>query len=70
MKKIERIFNAQTGETNDIEVEMTPKEIAELEAKLAAVAENQKLEAEAKAAKAVLLEKLGITEDEVKLLLA
>jgi hypothetical protein len=55
-------------------IELTDAEVAELEAQ-AAIAEEQKAEADAQAevdatAKAALLEKLGITADEAKLLLA
>jgi hypothetical protein len=62
-------------ETNEIkEIELSPKEAKEFEAIYAEsiiVELNEKNEAEAKAtAKAALLEKLGITEDEAKLLLS
>ena len=55
-------------------IELTDAEVAEMAAQ-AAIAEERKAEAEAKAeadatAKAALLEKLGITADEAKLLLA
>jgi len=65
-------INCETGVESIIE--LTDAEVAELEAK-AAIAEQQKAEAEAKAeadaqAKAALLERLGITADEAKLLLA
>ena len=62
------IHNVETGE---IEIrEMNAEELAQLEADQLAQ-EAQKAEAEAKAiAKAALLEKLGITEDEAKLLLS
>jgi ribosome-binding ATPase YchF (GTP1/OBG family) len=62
-------------ETNEIvEREMNAEELAQWEADVAyysAKAELAKAEAEAKAAqKAALLDRLGITEDEAKLLLA
>jgi hypothetical protein len=55
-------------------IELTDAEVAEMAAQ-AAIAEEQRAEADAKAeadaiAKAALLEKLGITADEAKLLLA
>jgi hypothetical protein len=55
-------------------IELTDAEVAELEAQ-AAIAEERKAEEDAKAeadaiAKAALFEKLGITADEAKLLLA
>jgi AmiR/NasT family two-component response regulator len=69
MKTIDTIYDVVTGETTDIERDLTAEEIAKIE-------ENAKIaETEAKAAKeiakakAALLEKLGITEDEAKLLL-
>ena len=62
------IHNAETGEI--IEREMNAEEIAQLE-KDAQEAAQRQAEAEAKAAqKAALLDRLGITEDEVRLLLA
>jgi hypothetical protein len=62
-----KIHNIETGEV--IEREMNAKELKEFEADKAAQAAAQ-VEAEAKAfAKAALLEKLGISEDEAKLLL-
>ena len=63
------------NETNAEEVrEMTPNELAEFELTRISFAEEKATrlaEAEAKAAqKAALLDRLGITEDEAKLLLA
>ena len=70
MKIIERTFNAETGETVDIERDETAKEKAKREAYELEVA-TEKTEAEAKAtAKAALLERLGITQDEANLLLS
>jgi hypothetical protein len=74
-----KIHNVETGEV--IEREMNAEELAQHEAdQLAAQAKAEaeieaiaqaKAEAETKAAeKAALLEKLGITEDEAKLLLS
>ena len=70
MEKV--IVDCSTGETTV--VPLTADEIAELEA-AAAQAEADRLAAEQKAAedaakKAALLAKLGITEDEAKLLLS
>ena len=63
-----KIHNTETGEI--IERDMNAQELAEWEADKVK-AEQQKAEAEAKAAqKAALLDRLGITEDEAKLLLA
>jgi len=66
------IVDCSTGETNI--VELTAEEIADLEtARLAAEDQRKAEEAEAAAkaeAKAALLDKLGITADEAKLLLS
>ena len=69
MKTIDTIYDVITGETTDIERDLTAEEIAKIE-------ENAKIaETEAKAAKeiakakAALLEKLGITAEEAALLL-
>lgn len=70
MKITETIFDVVTQETTVIERELTADEIAE---RKAAEADAKKTEAEAQAnaqAKAELLAKLGITEDEAKLLLS
>ena len=62
------IHNVETGEV--LEREMNAEELAQLEADQAAQATAQ-AEAEARATqKAALLDRLGITEDEAKLLLA
>jgi len=62
------IHNAQTGEI--ITREMNAEELAQYEADqlAAAEAENKALEVEAK--RQALLERLGITEEEAKLLLS
>jgi hypothetical protein len=71
MSYVERIYDAVTGETK--EVTYTAEQQAEIElATKEAEAAAKKREAEAataKAAKATLLERLGITEDEARLLL-
>lgn len=63
-----KLVNATTGE--EIEREMNAEELAVVAAN--ELAENQRLAAEAtKAAeKAALLERLGLTQDEAKLLLS
>jgi hypothetical protein len=70
MKKIEKEFNAVTGETTITERDETTQETTErLEAE--AKAAQVQAEAEARATqKAALLDRLGITEEEAKLLLA
>ena len=71
-KPTKLIINCETKE--QIEVELTDEEIAQLEADRAkAEADKAAAEAEAAAkaeAKAALLDRLGITEEEAKLLLA
>jgi len=69
MKIIERIVNTETGETVDIERDLTAQELAEKEAAEAKMEAEQIAKAEAKAKRLELLEKLGITEEEAKLLL-
>lgn len=69
MKIIEKIFDASTGEESIIEREETVKEKAE-RAELERAEAERKANAEAQAnAKAALLERLGITEEQAKLLL-
>jgi len=70
MKIIERVFNAETGETTDIERDMTTKELKDHNALLSAKELKAAEETEKAAAKDALLTKLGITEDEAKLLLS
>ena len=69
---IKLIVDAQTNEA--VEIELTQEEIAEREAEANAFNAKkaaQVAEAEARATqKAALLDRLGITEDEAKLLLA
>jgi len=69
MKIIEKIFDASTGEESIIEREETAQERAE-RAELEKAEADRIANAQAQAdAKAALLERLGITEDEAKLLL-
>ena len=63
-----KIHNVETGEV--IEREMNAKELAQWEADRASTEATARAEAQAAAAKAALLEKLGITEEEAKLLLS
>jgi hypothetical protein len=70
MKITEKEFNIQTGETTFTERDETPAELKAREAFEKQVIKEQ-TEAEKKAnAKAALLEKLGITAEEAKLLLS
>lgn len=68
----EKIIDVTTGE--ETWRDYTPAEIAEVEKAQAEAEklkqERQKEEAESSAAKSALLAKLGITEDEAKLLLS
>lgn len=69
MKITERIYDATTGETTDIERTLSAEEVAfreQLELESKSRAEEV---AKSVAEKAALLEKLGISEDEAKLLL-
>jgi hypothetical protein len=63
-----KIHNAETGEV--IEREMNAQELAELENLKLEAQQRREIEAQQAAAKAALLEKLGITEEEAKLLLS
>jgi hypothetical protein len=67
MNKI-KIHNAETGEV--IEREMTTEELAQREADQLVTAARLQAEAEAATAKAALLDRLGITAEEAKLLLS
>ena len=63
-----KIHNAQTDEI--VEREMNAEELLQWEADKAAAEVEAEIRAQAAAAKAALLEKLGITEEEAKLLLS
>ncbi len=62
-----KIHNTETGEV--IEREMNSDELAQWETDQAKAAAETQAKAEAAAARAALLSKLGITEEEAKLLL-
>ena len=69
MKITVKDFNCETGEETIIEREETAQEQAEREAFIAKF-EAEKAEAEAKAtAKQAIVDRLGLTADELKLLL-
>lgn len=63
-----KIHNVETGEV--IEREMNAEELAQWEADKAKAEAEAQAKAAAAAAKAALLAKLGITEEEAKLLLS
>jgi hypothetical protein len=63
-----RIYDCETGET--IDREMTDAEFAQYEADQTIAVAKAQAETEAAEAKTALLERLGITADEAKLLLA
>jgi hypothetical protein len=62
------IHNTESGEV--IEREMNAEELTQWEESQAVFAAQLQAQAEAAAAKAALLERLGITEEEAKLLLS
>lgn len=69
MKITEEIHNIQTGETQVIERDETAQELAERLEYEAKVAANQ-VEAEAReSARAAILDRLGLTNDEAAILL-
>ena len=70
MKTTEKIFDLQTGEDVLVERDMSADEIAAYEKEQEEKAELAAKAAETAAAKAALLAKLGITEEEAKLLLS
>jgi len=63
-----KIVNAETGE--EVIRDMNAQELAELETDKAAAVAKATAEAEKAANKSALLTRLGITEDEAKLLLS
>lgn len=63
-----KIHNAETGEV--IEREMNDQELLQWQTNKSEAESKIKLKAQALAAKHTLLEKLGITEEEAKLLLS
>jgi hypothetical protein len=67
-KPLIRLIDAQTNKI--IDREMNDAEFKAYEAKLADQAEAQRRKNEQAAAKTALLEKLGITEEEARLLLS
>jgi hypothetical protein len=67
MTNLIKIHNLETGE--EIEREMNAEEFAEFEANKADLIARQTAGAKKEADKTALLEKLGITEDEARLLL-
>lgn len=62
-----KIHNVETGE--EIEREMNAEELAQYEEDLALSKKQKALEAQNHSKREALLEKLGITEDEARLLL-
>ena len=62
------MVNVETGE--QYEEDLTPEEVIELEAGFAKAEEEKRIKAEAEAARSALLAKLGISEEEAKLLLS
>lgn len=70
MKITEKIHHLETGEIIENERELSVQELAEYKEAEAAKQTKAKADAIKAAAKAALFEKLGITEDEAKLLLS
>lgn len=71
MKIIERVFDATTGETKDVERDATAQEIAEIEATQTRATALAQAEAETQAkrfAALAKLEALGLDEDDLKAL--
>lgn len=70
MKTIERTHDITTGRITDIERELTAAEIAEIQANNAKAQAKAETEATKAAEKAAVLQKLGLTADEVAALLS
>lgn len=70
MKITEKIVDIETGKERVIERDASTEEIAAIEESKERLAAQQAEAAKVKAAKTALLEKLGISEDEAKLLLS
>lgn len=70
MKIVERVFDAVTGKTTDTEREPTQFELELFDKTQKEATDLADKQLKVAAAKAALLEKLGITEDEAKLLLS
>lgn len=71
MKIIERIFNGETGQTEDIERDMTPDELFAYEKNLleeAKLAEQRAVNEEKKSVTFAKLAALGLTADDLKAL--
>jgi hypothetical protein len=65
----EKIYDVTTGETTFVEREETAEEIANREKLEAAIAKHDAEQAAKAAAKQAVLDKLGLTADEVQALL-
>jgi hypothetical protein len=70
MKTIEKVFNVEDNSETIIEKELTPKQIAELNAEKLEKELQMQQRLQARQEKIALLERLGITEEEAKLLLS
>jgi hypothetical protein len=70
MKIQTREFNAETGKTIDSEREATADEIAEMQKEEAFKQQREAIIAEKVAARQAVLDKLGLTADEIAALLS
>jgi hypothetical protein len=70
MKIIEKIYDVETNEEISFERDATPDELLEAQRLESENAERAAKELKAQSIKAALLQKLGITEEEAKLLLS
>ena len=70
MKIQMREFNAQTGELIDSERDATAEEIAEMQKQEALKQQREAIAAEKIAARQAVLDKLGLTADEIAALLS
>ena len=69
MIKVEKTFNVETGEETIIERELNAEELLEQKVLLAEQAKRETVQASKDAARQAVLDKLGLTADEVAALL-
>lgn len=70
MKIIERIYDAETGETTEVEHTLTKAEVDAIQARKAEIAAKAEAEATKVAEKSAVFAKLGLTAEEVEALLS
>lgn len=69
MKTVEKIYDVNTGEISLIERDLSKKEIELMEAELQEIEKQARLTAEQAEKKSAILAKLGLTEQEMNILI-